>query len=219
MNSRFSTKQMTCTAMFVVIAYLAVVATRQIPRVYGFLSYDPKDAVVVIAGFIFGPLTAVIVSVLTSFLEYLSVSETGLYGLLMNVVSTCAFAVPAAWFYQRRRTKQGALIGLGLGVLSMAACMLLWNYIITPIYMGVEREVVAAKLATVFLPFNLVKGGINAGLALLLYKPVVTALRKSGLVEPSKEEKKGGFSWGSLLLALAVLVSFGLWFLVLIGVL
>ncbi|MBR6703931.1 MAG: ECF transporter S component [Lachnospiraceae bacterium] len=219
MNSRFSTKYITCTAMFVVIAYLAVLATRGIPNVAGFLSYDPKDAVIVIAGFIFGPLTGVIVSVLASFLEFVSVSKTGLYGLLMNVVSTCAFAVPAAWFYQRRRTKQGALIGLGLGVLSMAACMMLWNYIITPFYMGVEREVVAAKLATVFLPFNLVKGGINAGLALLLYKPVVTALRKSGLVEPSKESRKGGFSWGSLLLALAVLVSFGLWFLVLIGVL
>ena len=219
MNSKFSVKYICCTAMFVVIAYLAVVAARGIPKVYGFLSYEPKDAVIVIAGFIFGPLTSVIVSVLTSLLEFLTVSSTGPYGLLMYVVSSCAFTVPAAWIYQRRRTKQGALIGLGAGVLVMAACMLLWNYIITPLYMGETREKVAAMLATVFLPFNLVKGGINAGLALLLYKPVVTALRRSGLVEASKEGRKGGFSWGLLLLALALLISFGLWFLVLIGVL
>ena len=211
MKTKFSTKYVTCTAMFVVIAYLAVIVARPIPNVSGFLSYEPKDAVIVIAGFIFGPLTSAIVSLLTSLIEMLTVSGTGVYGLLMNVVSTCAFAVPAAWLYQKKRTQKGALLGLGLGVLTMAACMVLWNYIITPFYMGM--------LATVCLPFNLVKGGINAALAMLLYKPVVSALRKSGLVEASSGGKKGRFSLGFTLFALAVLVTFVLWFLVLIGVL
>ena len=98
--------------------------------------------------------------------------------------------------------------------------MLLWNYIITPFYMGVPREVVAGMLMTVFLPFNLVKGGINAGLTLLLYKPIVNALRKAHLAEPSKSgSQKGSFSLGFTLFAVAVLVSFLLWLLVLIGVL
>ena len=75
-------------------------------------------------------------------------------------------------------------------------------------------------LMTVFLPFNLVKGGINAGLTLLLYKPIVNALRKSNLAEPSKSgSQKGTFSAGFTLLSAAILVSFVLWFLVLIGVL
>ena len=34
-------------------------------------------------------------------------------------------------------------------------------------------------------PFNLVKGGLNMGLILVLYKPVVTALRKARLVPES----------------------------------
>ena len=142
------------------------------------------------------------------------------YGFLMNVVSTCAFAVPAAWFYQKHRTQKGAVIGLTLGVITMVVAMLLWNYIITPFYMGVPREVVAGMLMTVFLPFNLVKGGINAGLTLLLYKPIVNALRKAHLAEPSKSgSQKGSFSLGFTLFAVAVLVSFLLWLLVLIGVL
>lgn len=219
MKKRFSTKYLACTAMFVAVSYLAVLLTRGIPKVSGFLSYEPKDAIIVMAGFIFGPMTAALVSLLTSFLEFITISTTGPWGLLMNVLASCAFSVPASWLYHRRRTKQGALMGLVAGVLSMTACMLLWNYIITPFYMGVERAEVAAMLATVFLPFNLVKGGINAGLALLLYKPVVTALRKGGFVEQAEEGKRGKFSWGSLLLALIVLVSFGLWFLVMIGVL
>ena len=104
--------------------------------------------------------------------------------------------------------------------IAMVAAMLLWNYIITPFYMGVPREQVAGMLMTVFLPFNLTKGGINAGLTLLLYKPIVNALRKAHLAEPSKSgEQKGRFNIGFTLFALAILVTFILLFLVLIGVL
>ena len=159
------------------------------------------------------------VSVLTSLIEMLTISSTGFYGLLMNVVSTCAFTVPAAWFYQKHRTLKGAVIGLGIGIVVLAACMVLWNYIITPFYMGVDRSVVAGMLMSIFLPFNLVKGGINAGLTLLIYKPVVTALRKAHLVEESKSGQKGHFNVGFTIFAAAVLVTFILLFLVLIGVL
>ena len=219
-QSRFSTRYMAAVAMFAALSFVAVLLAKVIPNVAGFLSYEPKDAVIVIAGLLYGPLTSVLISVIVSFIEMITISATGPYGFLMNVVSTCAFAVPAAWYYQKHRTQKGAVIGLILGVLVMAAAMLLWNYIITPFYMGVPRETVSGMLMTVFLPFNLVKGGINAGLTLLLYKPIVNALRKAHLAEPSKSgSQKGTFSVGFTLLSVAILVSFVLWFLVLIGVL
>ena len=99
--------------MFTAISFVAVLISNVIPNVAGFLSYEPKDAVIVISGFIFGPLTCVFVSVLTSIIEMLTISSTGFYGLLMNVVSTCAFTVPAAWFYRKHHTLKGAVIGLG----------------------------------------------------------------------------------------------------------
>ena len=114
-----------------------------------------------------------------------TVGSTGLWGLLMNVLSTCAFVCTAAYFYQRNKTIKNAVIGLVVGVLLMTAVMLLWNWLITPIYMGQPREFVATLLIPYFLPFNLIKGGINATLTILLYKPVVTALRKAKLVKPS----------------------------------
>ena len=216
---RMSTQYMAAVAMFAAVSFVAVLVSKVIPNVAGFLSYEPKDAVIVIAGLLYGPLTSVLISVIVSFIEMITISTTGPYGFLMNVVSTCAFAVPAAWFYQKHRTQKGAVIGLVLGVVTMAAAMLLWNYIITPFYMGVPRETVAGMLMTVFLPFNLVKGGINAGLTLLLYKPIVSALRKAHLAEPSKSGTQSGkFNVGFTLFALVILVSFVLWFLVLIGV-
>ncbi len=74
------------------------------------------------------------------------------------------------------------------GVLCMTVAMLLWNYIVTPGYMHVPRDVVAAMLVPTFLPFNLVKGSINALLATVLYKPVVGALRRAGLAPEHRED-------------------------------
>lgn len=218
-KQQMSTRYLALVAMFTAIAYVMVLISKVIPNVAGFLSYEPKDAIIVIAGFILGPLSCVFISALTSLIEMLSISSTGIYGFLMNVVSTCAFTVPAAWLYARRRTQKGAVLGLGLGVLVMALCMVLWNYIITPFYMGVDRSVVAGMLMSIFLPFNLIKGGINAGLTLLLYKPVVTALRKAKLVEQSSSGRKGRFSLGFTLFALAILTTFVLLLLVMLGIL
>ena len=218
-ENRMSARYLASTAMFAAVSYVAVVISKVIPNVAGFLSYEPKDAFIVIAGLLYGPLTSVLISVIVSLIEMLTISSTGPYGLLMNVVSTCAFAVPAAWYYQQHRTQKGALIGLVFGVLTMAVVMLLWNYIITPFYMGVPRETVAKMLLPIFLPFNLVKGGLNAALTLLLYKPIVGALRSAHLAEPSKNgNSKASFSIGFTLFSLAVLVTFVLLLLVLIGV-
>lgn len=64
----------------------------------------------------------------------------------------------------------------------MIAVMLLWNYLITPIYMGYPRQAVAQLLLPVFLPFNLLKAGLNAALTFVLYRPAVSALGRSGLI-------------------------------------
>ena len=68
----------------------------------------------------------------------------------------------------------------------MTVLMLAWNYIVTPLYMGVPRAVVAGMLIPTFLPFNLVKGGLNAGITMLLYKPLSAAIRRAGLL-PGKD--------------------------------
>ncbi len=218
-KQRMSARYMAVIAMFSAISYVAVLLGRFIPNVAGFLSYEPKDAVIVIAGFIMGPAASAIITVIVSFVEMITVSSTGFYGFIMNTVSTCAFSVPAAWIYSKYRTQKGAVAGLAVSVVILTVCMAAWNYIITPRYMGVPREQVAGMLATVFLPFNLIKGVINAALAMLLYKPVVGALRKAKLIEPSSSGKKGTFKPAATVAALAVLITFVLLFLALAGVL
>ena len=218
-HSAFSTRSVTTIGMLCAVAYVAMLVGQIVPAVQGILSYDPKDVVVVIGGFIYGPVAAFIISAVVSLVEMLTVSSTGPIGFLMNVVSTCSFAVPAALVYKKARSMKGAIWSLVTGVLVMAAMMCLWNYIVTPIYQGVPRAVVAGMLPTLFLPFNLVKGAINAGLTLLLYKPVVTALRKAGLVEASSGGGHGKANTGVIILGAALVITGVLLILVLLDVL
>lgn len=221
MNMNPKTSKLTILAMMCAIAYVVMIVGR-IPMVL-FLKYDPKDVIVVIAGFIYGPLAALSISVIVSFVEMFTVSDTGFIGLVMNILSTCAFACIASYIYKKKHTIAGAVTGLTLGVLLMTAVMLLWNYLITPIYMGYPREAIVKLLLPAFLPFNLVKGGLNTALTLLLYKPLVTALRRSHLLppSPSADSKNSArtFNTGLMLVALAVLATCILFTLVLQGVL
>ena len=115
---------------------------------------------------------------------------------------------------------QGAVVGLAAGVTALVIVMLLWNYLITPLYMPwVTRADIVAMLPTVFLPFNLAKGGMNMAATLLLYKPVVTALRRAGLVPPSSGSQARKTSTGFLLFSFALLATFVTFALVLLDIL
>ena len=176
-------KKITTTAMLAAIAYVVVVVGR-IPVVL-FLKYDPKDIIITLGGLIWGPLTSFTVSVIVSLIEMVTISENGILGCIMNIVSTCSFACTAAVIYKKKRTLKGAVVGLLAGSMAMVLVMMLWNYLIAPIYMGYPREAVAKLLLPAFLPFNLLKSGLNAGFTFLLYKPITTVLRRTGYLSES----------------------------------
>ncbi len=220
-RSRMGVKIMTSLAMLTAIAYVVMLLSKLLPQVVGFLQMDLKDTVICIGGFIFGPLAAAAIAIVVALVEMFTVSDTGIIGLLMNVLATVAFCCTASFIYKKVHSKKGAVIGLAVGTVCLTVVMILWNYLITPIYMEMDRAVVAAMLPTVFLPFNLVKGGLNMAVILLLYKPVVTALRRARLVPETQTivQPSGKVNVGFLLFSLALLATFVAWALVLMGIL
>ena len=116
-------KRLTCTGMLIALAYVLMVFCR-IPLVQ-WLKYDPKDIVIAMGGFVFGPWTAVAVSVAVSLLEMLLVSETGLIGFLMNVISTLSFCLPAALL--RGAELRGLRVPFGPFLCFGALVSLLWG--------------------------------------------------------------------------------------------
>ena len=218
MDTRERTRRLTLMAMFAALSYV-VMAVGRIPiSSVDFLKYDPKDFILVICGFIMGPIPALLVTTVVSFIEMITVSSTGIIGFFMNVLGSAAFVCPASVIYKRRHSLRGALAGLLVGIVLTTIAMLLWNYFLTPIYMGYPREAIAEMLVPVFLPFNALKAGLNTAITLFLYKPLVTALRKARLVDSSPAPKSGS-KVALYLVAVLLLISCVLFLLVLRGIL
>ncbi len=183
---KLDVKKLATLAMITCLAYVVMLVSKLMPSVYGFLDFDFKDVVICIGGFIYGPVSAAAVALVVAFIEMVTISTTGPWGFLMNFLATASFCCTACFIYKKHHTMKGAVIGLVTGVICLVVVMLLWNYLVTPIYQSMPREAIADLLLPVFLPFNAVKGGMNLAATLLLYKPVVTALRRAKLIPESE---------------------------------
>lgn len=180
------TKKMTTMALLCALSYIAMFVSRFLPPLFAafpFLKYDPKDVIIVIGGFVYGPLSAFVISLIVSLIEMITVSGTHIIGCLMNIAASCAFACTASAIYHKYRNVKGGMTGLLVGIVSAVATMMILNYILTPIYTGMPREAVADLLIPAILPFNVIKCVLNAALVMLIYKPVTKVLRQSGLME------------------------------------
>ena len=136
----YKTRKIAMLGVLAALAYLSVVLIN-IPVVsVDFLKYEPKDVVIALGGFMFGPLPAALLSVVVSLLEMVTISSTGIIGCVMNILSTWGFACVAAVIYKRMHTLKGAVIGLVAGCLATTALMLLWNYLITPLVHGADAR-------------------------------------------------------------------------------
>ena len=179
-HSSQRTQKLTVMALMVALSFAAVFFIR-IPVVL-FLSYEPKDVLLTIGAFLYGPAAGALMAVLVSFLEFITFSQTGIIGFIMNCLASCLFVCTASFIYHRKKTLTHAIIGLAAGALLATAGMVLWNWLITPLYMEVPRAELVKMLVPVFLPFNLLKTTLNAALTMLLYKGVSGALRAAHLL-------------------------------------
>jgi len=196
-------KKMTTIAMLCAIAYVVMFAVR-IPVVL-FLKYEPKDVIIAIGGFMMGPMAAFTVSFVVALIEMFSVSDTGIIGFIMNVLSSCSFACVAALIYKYKKNIKGAVVGLIAGTAAMVSIMMLWNYLITPLYMNIPRSEVVKLLVPAILPFNVLKGLLNSTITFLIYKPIVRALRRTKLIDTAANNSKA--SLGFSILAGIILVT------------
>ncbi len=178
------TKTIVAVGLFSAFAYVCCVLFH---FKASFLSFDLKDAVMTVGAMLFGPVYGFAMSLIVGFIEFLTISSTGIYGFIMNVLSSTVFVCAGSFIYSRKRTMSGALIGMIVSVVSMTAVMMGANLIITPFYMGVSAADVAAMIPTLLLPFNLTKGIFNAAIVFLIYKPISQSIRLAGFVSTSTD--------------------------------
>lgn len=171
-------KKITVIGMMCALAYLAVLLCRIPITSTEFLKYEPKDIIIAMGGIIFGPLTSVFISVIVSVIEMFSISQNGFWGLFMNILASLGFCCTIAVVYKKNQNFKGIVFGAILGVLVMTGLMVFWNYLVTPIYTGMDRKQIVPLLIPVFMVFNLIKGTINAIITIILYKPVTERVKR-----------------------------------------
>ena len=153
-----------------------------------FLEYDPGDVPALIAAFLFGPGAGVVVTLMVSLIQAMTVSAgSGWIGGLMHFVATGTMVTVAGIIYKRIHTFRGAIIALVVSSIAMTLVMIPLNLIFTTKFMNVPVDVVKTMLVPVIIPFNLIKAILNSALTVFVYKPVGRFLR----VDMGPQEQPG----------------------------
>lgn len=176
-NNSYKIKRLTIIALFCAMAFIVSLV---LPIKVMFLTLDFKDTISAICGMFFGPIAGLFCAIVVPFIEFLY-SDTGVYGLIMNLLSSIAFVGVSTLVYKYKKTIWGAVAGLATAVCTTVAVMLVANLFITPYYMGVTQETVIGLIPKLIFPFNLVKSILNASMVMLIYKPVSKVLKRMGL--------------------------------------
>ncbi len=171
---KISTRKLVVLAMLTALAVVLVALVHfPIFPVAPFLEYDPADIPIFVGTFLFGPYAGLVLTAVVSVIQGVTVSASGQWiGILMHFFATGSFVVTAGFIYKNKKTKTRAIIALICGVLAMTVSMVLWNALFTPIYMGVPRSAVMDLMLPAIIPFNLIKAGVNAIVAFIVYKAV-----------------------------------------------
>lgn len=160
-----------------------------------FYKLDFSELPVLMAGFFLGPSASVACEGVKILLKLmLKGTSTAFVGDLANFVVGCSFVLPATIWYNLRKSKFSALVGLIIGTVSMTILGTAFNavYLLPKfaqlyhmpldviIGMGTKIHAGVSGVGTfVFLcvaPLNLVKGTIVSALTMLLYKRVAAPL-------------------------------------------
>ena len=214
-KSRLQLERIIGVSIFSALAFSVALVCNIIPPIQGFLSLDVKDAVIVTAAFIYGPISGVAIAFIAAFIEFLTFSTTAWYGLIMNFASSAVFTLTASLIYKKIRTINGAIASFTAAVIATTGVMLLLNTFVTPIYLAsplvgmpeaMASEMVKELLGKVLLPFNFAKALLNASLSIMLYKPVLSALSKAGIIKT----KSVSLSFNRNTIIVAIIGSFAL---------
>lgn len=190
-DSSMRVRRLCALAVFFALSYASVFVFRIHVL---FLTFDIKDAIITIAAMMYGPIAGLAISAMDALLE-LTISETGLWGMIMNFISSAVFSFTAGLIYRYRRTLAGALTGLACAVVAMTGVMIGANLLITPLFLATDVAQVRAMIPSLLLPFNFTKALLNAGIVLLLYKRLSVLLHRLEhrpvQAEPAGNKHKG----------------------------
>lgn len=189
--------------MFAAIAAVLMFLEFPLPFAPAFYKLDFSEIPVLIGTFSFGPVAGVVCEFVKILVKtVIKGTSTAFVGELANFAIGCAFIVPAGIIYKLKKTKKGALIGLGTGTLVMTVAGCFINaFVMLPVYaaafhMPIDALVdmghaVNGNVTNLFTfvmlcvaPFNLLKGVVDSVLTFFLYKRISRLIKSAAVQNP-----------------------------------
>lgn len=183
MKNVFSTKNIAGMAVFAALAYLISFLEIPLFPTAPFLKLDFSNVFIMLAGFMYGPLPAVMVGVVKELLCLIGTSSFGV-GQIANMLVICAFVLPPSITYLFKKGLKWVIITLSFSCLLQTVVALLVNKFITfPLY-GMSDAF--NGLVWVIIGFNSIKSVSVSVITVLLYKKVSYIFKKINLQNSSK---------------------------------
>ena len=197
LNTKFITRSAVFAAISIIL-YIVPYFNLALPFFPSFLKIHIDEIPAFIAGFAYGPLSAVFI-ILVKTLAKLPMTSTAGVGELTDLVYSIIFVLPATIIYKKKKTLRGALIGLGVSTLvQLIVSSFITTFVILDFYifvMGWPESVILGMcqainpaitslrwpfLFMVALPFNALKDFVVVLITMLLYKRLHTFIDKLG---------------------------------------
>ena len=178
------------------IAVVLMLFDIPLPFAPSFYKIDFSEVPILVGCFAMGPAAGALIELVKIVLNLvINGTDTAFVGEIANLIIGCALCVPAGIIYKRKKSKKGALIGMGVGILCMTVLGCFINaYILLPTYaaafnMPIDSLVamgtaVNANIQSLFTfvifavaPFNLLKGALVSLVVLCIYKKISPILK------------------------------------------
>ena len=178
-NNISTTKKLAGTGVFAALAFVVSLLEFPIFPAASFLKLEFSLVFVLLAGFIFGPVSGIGVSAVKELLRFVMGSSTGGVGEVANFIVTLAFIVVPTVIYRYKKGFSTVIITLIIGcVLETAAALIANRFINFPLYMGDKAAEVFASLWQIVMLFNLIKTLAVSLVTIMLYKKVSALIKK-----------------------------------------
>ena len=173
-NTKSNVRTIAVTGMLSAVAVVLMYLEIPIPIMPGFIKFDFSDLPALLGAYALGPVAGI--------------------GELSNFILGSVFVFTAGIVYKKKKSKTGALLGGLCGAMAMGVFSVFSNYLIVyPVYYKLAMpEVVILSLYQAIipsmksimqclicfnLPFTIVKGLIDVGISMLIYKPLSPLLK------------------------------------------
>ena len=196
MKDVFTTKNIAGMAVFSAVSF--VIYLLEIPifasTPASFLQLDFSNVLVMLGGFMYGPIPALIVCLVKEAL-HLTVTTTGGVGELANfIITTCYVLLPSIVYKKRKGFKTVVLVLIIACVIQSLVSLLVNKFINFPFFMGgapfVPNEISEQAFLELWgyvLAFNAIKSVAVSIVTIVLYKRISYLFKKINLQNSSKD--------------------------------